>query len=354
MKNETLSNTNREPNEWLKVKCKCGEDVLFPWRGYDFVICGFCSDRTATESAEPCPPPAAQIQMQAIVDQTMSEFTNMSEREQALYLARDIMQYTQWIVSLTSVVEQLLLGTPVKYGNYKYYPKRIPVTLPPTSAMGLFCALLIIMTTKWCVLREKDMLTSLDGLLVLFSSLSLIFLIGTLITEPGIIPRRPGETGRDLKTVDEHGERVQKWCKTCCIHIPERASHCRQCDVCIHKFDHHCYIIGACIGERNFRLFVLFCISVFLASLCGFMNTIRNPSSSYALRFWMCFLLFGLSVLILSLCWNLSSGLTTKENLRKKKPRGVKKGILLNLFSVLSSRAPESLIGKIQNEDTAV
>eukprot|EP01060_Flectonema_neradi_P040231 TRINITY_DN9092_c0_g1_i1.p1 TRINITY_DN9092_c0_g1~~TRINITY_DN9092_c0_g1_i1.p1 ORF type:complete len:358 (+),score=22.17 TRINITY_DN9092_c0_g1_i1:72-1145(+) len=348
------SGTDRVHYEWLKVKCKCGRDVMFQWKGYEYVMCEFCSERTATELAVKSPPPTAQVQMQAIVDQTMVEFSNMSERERALYLARDIMGYMQWIVSLTSNIEQMFLGTPVKYGNYKYYPKRIPITLPPTSAMGVFCIWLIIYTSKWCFLGEVQMTFSVDGMILIFSTLSLIFLIGTLITEPGIIPRRPGETGKDLRIVDSHGERVQKWCTTCCIHMPERASHCRQCDACICKFDHHCYIIGACIGERNFRLFVLFCISVFLLSVFCFINAMHSNESSYSLRFWTGFVLFGLSILMLSLCWNLSRGLTTKENMRKKTPRGVKKGIITNFCSVMCSKTPESLIGKESDDNAAV
>ena len=93
-----------------------------------------------------------------------------------------------------------------------------------------------------------------------------------------------------------------KYCFTCKIFRPPRASHCSICDNCVGKweyknvlywkynfffflnrnifkililkfnfadrFDHHCPWVGNCVGRRNYRFFYAFIVS--LSFLCVF------------------------------------------------------------------------------------
>ncbi|KAJ3352202.1 hypothetical protein HDU83_008253 [Entophlyctis luteolus] len=63
-----------------------------------------------------------------------------------------------------------------------------------------------------------------------------------------------------------------KYCFTCQIWRPPRASHCSSCDRCVEVHDHHCPWTATCIGKHNYRLFYSFILSTWLLAVvvCSF------------------------------------------------------------------------------------
>lgn len=57
-------------------------------------------------------------------------------------------------------------------------------------------------------------------------------------------------------------------CKKCRISRPPRCHHCRVCNRCILRFDHHCVWVNNCIGQNNYRSFLL--MLVFLTIGCWY------------------------------------------------------------------------------------
>ncbi|CAD1473858.1 unnamed protein product, partial [Heterotrigona itama] len=115
-------------------------------------------------------------------------------------------------------------------------------------------------------------------------------LFRTSFSDPGVIPRAtldeaayiekqievPNNGNSKMyrppprtKEVLVKGQPVKlKYCFTCKIFRPPRASHCSLCDNCVERFDHHCPWVGNCVGRRNYRYFYAFIVS--LAFLCVF------------------------------------------------------------------------------------
>jgi palmitoyltransferase ZDHHC9/14/18 len=119
------------------------------------------------------------------------------------------------------------------------------------------------------------------GVLPLLSlPLTEALLLMAALSDPGIIPRRLAKLedlpeGRAPSVKRSHFDRAKqiefetthKWCDTCLIYRPDRASHCRSCDNCVAHFDHHCPWISNCVGRNNYKFFLTF--TVFVVLSCG-------------------------------------------------------------------------------------
>mmetsp|Transcript_44086 Transcript_44086/g.95629 ORF Transcript_44086/g.95629 Transcript_44086/m.95629 type:complete len:315 (+) Transcript_44086:52-996(+) len=131
-------------------------------------------------------------------------------------------------------------------------------------------------------------------LLVFFHLLLILMLVSywkTIFTEPGFVPYTYDEAwlselhlasrfgleadatenviGSDEPNVtvtEKKRDGRQRKCGKCKKIKPDRAHHCKYCGRCVLKMDHHCPWVNNCIGFRNYKFFMLFCMYCTLAA----------------------------------------------------------------------------------------
>ena len=94
---------------------------------------------------------------------------------------------------------------------------------------------------------------------VVFCSLTLLFLLMTGCTDPGIL--HGPKTLPPEVVANEKEYRTWRYCDVCEIFQPPKAAHCNDCGSCIAELDHHCPWMGKCVGKGNMKHFVRFNVS---------------------------------------------------------------------------------------------
>jgi len=151
----------------------------------------------------------------------------------------------------------------------------------------VLCASAIVCVVTHFTAYNQDRNPAAEIMQVLMASAGLVFLCILMNVDPGAVERTADNAAAEppISTTsasteqqsiqeDDSASPARRWCKTCLLWRPLRASHCSICNRCYHRFDHHCPWVGTCIARDNHRWFLCFllCMSVALviaAVACG-------------------------------------------------------------------------------------
>ncbi|KAL5010783.1 hypothetical protein ScPMuIL_013088 [Solemya velum] len=184
---------------------------------------------------------------------------------------------------------------PKKIRNWQVYPGKNKFCCDGRVMMakqtGIFyftCALIVITSGLFFGFDCPYLAENVTPAIPAVGGALFIFVMSTLFrtsfSDPGVIPRATPDEAAEMEKLMEipnaaspghyrppprtkevviKGQVIKlKYCFTCKIFRPPRASHCSLCDNCVERFDHHCPWVGNCVGKRNYRYFYLFILSL--------------------------------------------------------------------------------------------
>eukprot|EP00062_Callorhinchus_milii_P021120 gi/632977512/ref/XP_007905388.1/ PREDICTED: probable palmitoyltransferase ZDHHC14 isoform X1 [Callorhinchus milii] len=244
-------------------------------------------------------------------------------------------------------------------GRNRFYCDGRIMMARQTGVFYLTMVLIVVTSGLFFAFDCPYLAVNITPAIPVIAAILFFFVMGTLLrtsfSDPGVLPRATQDEATDLerqidvtngsgsaggyrspprtKEVTINGQMVKlKYCFTCKIFRPPRASHCSLCDNCVERFDHHCPWVGNCVGKRNYRYFYMFILSlsfltVFIfafvithvilrSQMTGFLNALKDSPAS-VLEAVVCFFsvwsILGLSGFHTYL---ISSNQTTNEDIK--------------------------------------
>ncbi|KAL7314952.1 Eukaryotic peptide chain release factor GTP-binding subunit [Mucor circinelloides] len=284
----------------------------------------------------------------------------------------------------------LLGGRLVTSRDYRAFIAALFILISPTVLFAIFT----------CPFLWNQVHPALPIVFAYLFVLAFVSMLKTSWTDPGIIPRNLDPIAQDIMdesaSVDSEEAPPKeiwikntayslKYCDTCMIYRPPRASHCRQCNNCVEFEDHHCAWLNNCVGKRNYRSFFTFITSS--ALLCVFVicsgvyqllfisrNQEQQPTSfgevfskapvSFVLCIYCFVLLWLVGGLTLYHCSLVLRGVTTHEQIRADIIRAKypelranpysKSSPLKNMIQVLCQPQPKSYLRRRKMADPVI
>ncbi|KAM5443942.1 palmitoyltransferase akr1 [Microsporum ferrugineum] len=180
--------------------------------------------------------------------------------------------------------------------------------------------------------------------LVLFAFM-IYFYTCAMIEDPGFVPKLSSRNEQKAVITDlinDWSYDEDHFCVPCMIRRPLRSKHCRRCKRCVSKQDHHCPWINNCVGNNNFRQFMLYLILLWFGIIvyvrlvfiyysavvpagekttCNLIspwlcNVIETDTYTFILTIWTSLQLVWVTMLTLVQLYQISRGTTTFEVMR--------------------------------------
>ncbi|XP_076444447.1 palmitoyltransferase ZDHHC18-like isoform X2 [Babylonia areolata] len=186
-------------------------------------------------------------------------------------------------------------------GNNKFFCNGRIMMAKHTYIFYLTCSLIVVTSGLFfgfdCVYLAQHVTPAIPAIGAALFIFVMATLLRTSFSDPGVIPRASPDEAAELerqmevtpspgtvyrppprtKEVIVKGQVVKlKYCFTCKLFRPPRASHCSTCDNCVERFDHHCPWVGNCVGKRNYRYFYLFILSLSVHCIYIFACVLTN------------------------------------------------------------------------------